>query len=254
MVMRKTVILTSYFSNKPHPNDPRDMDVVGRESDGRVKKCDFSYIERWYESVNVLDVDAVVFYDNLTDDFIQQYQNDKIRFIKAEESIWGNLDMRWFEYLKFLKNHKYENVFFNDVSDVTVVKDPAGIFDEFPEVDLFVCNDSIPLKHFAPYLQVHQHFGWPNYFYMQMQAEKDAKLLNMGVIGAKYNTATEFLQHYHTVRHEMRNPEFAAADMSVGQYVIRVLMHDKRLLVGEPFTSEYKKHQRDREDVYFIHK
>ena len=51
----------------------------------------------------------------------------------------------------------------------------------------------------------------------------------------------------------MQTPNFNA-DMWLGQYVFRHLMSDKKLLVGEPFTSEFKKYQDDRKDVYLIHK
>lgn len=44
------------------------------------------------------------------------------------------------------------------------------------------------------------------------------------------------------------------ADMWIGQYVFRHLLVDKKLLIGYPFTSDFKQYQNDRKDVYFIHK
>ena len=75
----------------------------------------------------------------------------------------------------------------------------------------------------------------------------------MGVIGARYNDMLNFLDKFCLTRVEMLDPAFNA-DMWVGQYVFRYLLNDKRILVGYPFTSEFKKYQNDRDDVYFIHK
>jgi len=251
--MTQSVVLTSYFSNKPHPNDPRDMDVIGREADGRVKQCDFSYIQKWHESVDRLDIDAFVFYDNLTQEFIDSHTTDRIRFIKSSPGVWSNNDGRFFCYLDFLRNHKYDNVFLTDGSDVIVVQDPSKIVEDFPDIDIFLCKDSIPLSAFGNFLNIHSHFGWKNYFWFDMQMKQRVDLINMGVIGGRYDTIVEFLEKFCNERNRMSTPEFNA-DMWLGQYVFRGLMSDKKLLIGEPFTSEFKKHQYDRKDVYFIHK
>jgi hypothetical protein len=42
--------------------------------------------------------------------------------------------------------------------------------------------------------------------------------------------------------------------MWTGQYVFRHLLSDKKILIGEPLTSDFKKYQNDRTDVFFIHK
>ncbi len=246
-----SVILTSYFSIKKHPNDPNDSWVIGREADGRVSQNDFKYIEPWYNSVNKLGLEGRIFYDNLSDEFLQQYTTDKIKFIKVSPSDYSNNDWRFFCYRNFLEENKFDSVFLTDGSDVTVVQDPSGIISSFPDTDLFVCKDSIMLNEF-PYLQLHQQAEWDDYVWF-MICHNRLELINMGVIGGNYDNVLLFLNKFCETRIRLGIPDFNS-DMWVGQYIFRKLLADKKILIGEPFTSIFKKYEIDRKDVYFIHK
>lgn len=249
----RPAILTCYFSKKIHPNDPSDNCVVGRDLDGRVWQNNFKYIESWYNSVKKLDIDGVIFYDNLSDEFISKYSTDKISFIRVEPSEFSNNDWRFFCYRNYLNKNYYSSVFLTDCSDVVVVKDPSKIVKDKPYVDFFVCKDNISTKEFS-YLKVHQHFNWDNLeWFVNHEQLGTLPLINMGVIGAKYNDALDFLDKFCVTRLKMSNPDFNA-DMWVGQYIFRHLLSNKKILIGYPFTSEFKKYQKNREDVYFIHK
>lgn len=248
----QSVILTSYFSKKPHPNDPNDAHVVGRNHDGFVHNNTFKYIEPWYNSVKSLNLNGVIFHDDLSNEFVNQYATDKINFIKTDVGLYSNLDWRWFCYRNFLESNKFDSVFISDGSDVSIVKDPHDIISEYPNTDLFVCKDSIKLSEF-PYIQLHQQANWENLvWFILMQNRLD--LINMGVIGGSYNNMLDFLNTFCTTRLKLGDPNFAQADMWIGQYVLRHLLSNKNILVGEPFTSNFKKYEIDRKDVYFIHK
>lgn len=247
-----SVILTSYFSLKQHPNDPNDPWVIGRQADGRVAQNDFKYIEPWYNSVNDLGLEGRIFYDNLSDEFLEKYTTEKIKFIKVKNSDYSNLDWRWFCYRNFLEENKFDSVFLTDGSDVTIVKDPSFILKEFPDIDLFVCKDSFSLGEF-PYLDVHEKFGWNDYVWFSIMASR-LDLINMGVIGGCYENILLFLNTFCQERIKMGCPEFGSSDMWVGQYVFRKHLADKNILIGEPFTSVFKQYEMDRRDVYFIHK
>jgi hypothetical protein len=251
--MSNTVILTSYFSQKKHPNDPNDNCVIGRDTDGRVWQNSFDYIKVWYKSLQNLDLDARIFYDNLSDEFISKYSTDRIHFIRVEPSNFSNNDWRFFCYRNYLIDHKYSNIFLTDCSDVRIVKHPKQIIEDNPEVNYFICKDSISTRDFG-YLKVHEYFKWSNLEWFKNHNDTGTlDLLNMGVIGAKYDDMMDFLDKFCLVRLQMNNPQFNA-DMWIGQYVFRYLLSNKTQLVGYPFTSEFKKYQNDREDVYFIHK
>lgn len=250
-MIKDSIICTTYFSKKPHPNDPNDKWVIGRNSDGTVIQNDIKYIEPWYNSINNLDLDGIVFYDNLEDTFIKKYQTDKIKFIKTHTSIYSNNDWRFFVYRDFFHDNKYNNIFLTDGSDVTVVKNPSEIIELYKYIDFFICKDSIPLSEF-PFLQIHQQVKWNNFDWF-LKYYKLLPLINMGVIGGNYNNIEQFLALFCQTRIKLGAPEFNS-DMWIGQYVFRYHLSHKNLLIGDPFTSEFKKYELDRKDVYFVHK
>jgi hypothetical protein len=107
--MNNTVILTSFFSAKPHPqNDPH---VIGIKADGTVGS-NFSYIEKWYNSVLSLGLQARIFYDNLPDELVNKYQTSKIHFVKVSNTEgWSNNDFRFFVFEEYLSRHEFQAVF-----------------------------------------------------------------------------------------------------------------------------------------------
>jgi hypothetical protein len=246
-----TVIFTSYFSVKEHPNNPNDNAVIGRGSDGRVLQNNFEYISAWYNSIINIGVSARIFYDNLTEDFIKKYTTDKIQFIKVNISDYSNNDWRFFCYRNYLENNNFDSVFLTDGSDVKVVKNPSLILSEYPDTDLFVCKDSITLGQF-PYCQLHQQVGWDNLDWF-IKNKNNLPLINMGVIGGSYSNIQTFLDAFCTTRIRLGAPEFNS-DMWIGQYVFRQVLSYKKNMIGEPFTSNFKSYEDDRTDVYFIHK
>ncbi len=249
-----SVILTSYFSNKKHPNNSWDPNVVGRDPDGRVHQNSFNYIKPWYESVKKLSLQGVIFYDGLTEDFVEEFSTDKIKFVYSDSSSqnYSNLDYRWFCYRAFLEENKFESVFISDCSDVSVVKDPSLLLKDQRGYDFFLCKDSETFDTF-PYFDIHKKYNWSCYVEMLLK-KNSLDLINMGVVGGSYQNIIDFLDKYLKIRLSMEDDKFDQADMWVGNYIFRSYFKNKSLLIGEPFTSEFKKYQNDREDVYFIHK
>jgi hypothetical protein len=256
-VMISTLIATSYFSAKKHPQfgDPH---LEGVESTGFVKNNTISYIGKWYDSVKALGVHGRIFCDNLEDDFVKEYTTDKIEFVKVSPSDYSNNDWRFFCYLDYFKDVECETLFFTDGSDVTVVKDPAELL--VRDETFFLCKDTMKLDSFAYgpirrpriYVDMHEQFGWDDQFRFRLN-HHTWDLINMGVIGGRYIDIMDFLGKFVDVRTKLGNPGFNA-DIWVGQYVFRSLLADKELLVGDPVTSEFKEYQTDRKDVFFIHK
>lgn len=244
------VILTSYFSKKSHPQ-AGDPDLKGMAQDGRVQQNSFNYIEGWYNPVKALGIEARVFHDNLSDDFLKQYTTPKIQFIKVKTPDgYPYNDWRFFCWRDYLEANKFDGVFLIDSSDVAIVKNPSMLFDEFPKIDYFLGKDSIKLYQF-PYLSGHKQFNWENYIlFFINQFEWD--LINVGVIGAKYDNMMLFLNTMCQIRMRMGYTTFPT-DMFTGNYIFRHILAGKSLLIGEPVTSGFKKYE-SRTDVYFIHK
>ena len=249
--MPDSVILTSFFSKKIHPNSPQDPHVVGRKNDGRIENS-FSYIKDWYNSIIKNNLFGVVFYDDLSEDFIKSYENKNINFIKVEDSEYSNLDYRHFCSRDYLLTNKFKYVFHSDVSDVVVVKDPSELIKDNDSFTYFACKDSIKLNEF-PYINVHEKFNWEDKV-MFLLNENSWDLINMGVVGGRYEDMLNFYQKYCEIREKMGEKEFGQADMWIVQYLLRSIFRDKNTLIGDPMCSEFKKYQKERKDVYFIHK
>ena len=252
----QSLILSSYFSLKPHPNHPNDRDVIGRAEDGRVWQSDFRYIEEWYNSIVSNNLKAVLFYDNLDESFVRSYDNECVSFIKVETSEYSNNDWRFFCFYDFLKKLEESNqlpdvIFHTDASDVIVVKDPCDLITEYSDVDYFTCKDSIPLNKFG-YMQAHEHFDWDDrlMFLINMNIWW---LINMGVIGGSSAKMIKFYEKFKKIRISMGEPSFNS-DMWLCQYLLRSQLQPCNTLIGDPVCSNFKKYEKDRKDVYFIHK
>lgn len=246
----KSCILTSYFTLKKHPQclDTNNK-IIGIDGDGFVENNSFEYISNFYNSVINLDLDVVVFHDNLSDEYIKKYSTDSISFVKVNDSKYSNNDYRFLCYLQWLRKHEYESVFLVDIADVIVVRDPSLI--EINDSICF-CKDVFSLMEYR--------YGPISFselctsLCLDCSAIKNIEnldLLNMGVIGANYKNILNFLNLFWEYRvrcgHHGEN-----LNMSLGNYVAR--MHFDRIHYGYPFCSEFKKYQTDRKDVYFIHK
>jgi hypothetical protein len=222
-------------------------------ANGKVANNSFEYIEGWYNSVKDKNIKCVVFHDNLSGDFVDEYSTDNISFEKVKVNEYSNNDFRFFCFSEYLNNLKYEPdvVFHNDISDVKVIRDPADLVSTYPKVDYFCCRDSILINEF-PYLEVHRKFNWSDTFLFILNGNS-WELINMGVIGGSFSRMKKFYNSFVEVRTAMRRPEFNA-DMWVLQYLLRSYIETEQKIIGYPVCSEFKKYENNRKDVYFIHK
>ena len=249
----KSLILSSYFSKKPHPNDPNDDAVIGREADGHVASSSFKYIESWYNSIINTSVDVVMFHDELSDDFVSRYTSSNVKFVHVTPNEYSNNDFRFFCFYDYLNSLTTtpECVFHTDASDVVMVKNPISLIMDNPNIDYFACKDSIKLNQF-PYTNIHEKIGWDDTL-MFMLNEKDWDLINMGVIGGRFENMLNFYKTFVKIRNELQNPHFNA-DMWICQYLLRSQLQPCEIMIGDPVCSEFKKYQNKRKDVFFIHK
>ena len=142
----KSCILTSYFTLKPHPQrSDSNNKIIGIDGDGFVENNSYDYICDFYDSVIDLDIDVVIFHDNLSIEYTEQYSNDRISFVKVNESKYSNNDYRFLCYLRWLRENKYESVFLVDIADVTVANDPSLI--EINQSICF-CKDTLKLMEY----------------------------------------------------------------------------------------------------------
>ena len=246
----KSIILSSYFTKKKHPNDPNDPHVIGRNDKGFVDNNNFNYIKEWWRSIPST-VNAFIMHDDLSNEFIEKYSKENIAFIKCTESPFSNNDHRFFCFDQILRQIECETVFHTDISDVIVTQDPSKLIKNNPKVSFFACKDSIKLNQF-PYLQIHKQLQLKDTkLFKDNQTEWD--LINMGVVGGKYKDMKLFYSEFCKLRVAIGHPEFNA-DMWLLQYLLRSKFKDKKTTIGEPVCSNFKKFEKSRKDVYFIHK
>lgn len=249
------IVLSSYFTKKIHPNSINDTHVVGRMKNNHIENDFFPYIQKWYESIIKNDLNAVLFHDDLSDDFVSKHETDKIKFFKVGDFIYSNNDYRFFCFRDYLEENKFicehDFVFHTDASDVVVIKDPKELFIKYPEYSFFTCKDSIKINEF-PYLEIHQKYNWQDFIYCALN-NNIWDLINMGVVGGRYEDMLAFYDKFCETRIKMGDPNFNS-DMWILQYLLRVIFKNKKFLMGDPVCSEFKEYQNDREDVYFIHK
>jgi hypothetical protein len=246
----KSCILTSYLTLKRHP---QCMDInnkiLGIDGSGRVISDSFSYIEAFYNSVKGKDIEVVIFHDNLSKGFTEAYRAENISFERVPISSYSNNDYRFMYYLSWLRLNKYTNVFMTDVADVTISSPLSEIS---IDCDIFFCGDSIKLKDYmfesTKYISLHERFNWDN---IDSFRDPSLDLLNMGVIGSNYSNAIKFLALFTEHRIKCGYPELNI-NMSLGNYIARNFFGSVKS--GAPYCSVFKKYQKERKDVFFIHK
>ena len=125
------IIVTCYFNSKKDPMNGNEY----RQINGFVKGNNFALIRRLYQSVINRKLHMIIFHDSLSDEFINLYQTDKIKFIKKDISSYENSsinDIRFLIYLEYLKVQnnidKICLVDAFDVVDVVVFVCPSFLF------------------------------------------------------------------------------------------------------------------------------
>ena len=223
--------------------------ILGIDGSGRVISDSFSYIEAFYNSVKGKDIEVVIFHDSLSKGFTEAYRAENISFERVPRSSYSNNDYRFMYYLSWLRLNKYTNVFMTDVADVTISSPLSEIS---IDCDIFFCGDSIKLKDYmfesTKYISLHERFNWDN---IDSFRDPSLDLLNMGVIGSNYSNAIKFLALFTEHRIKCGHPELNI-NMSLGNYIARNFFGSVKS--GAPYCSVFKKYQKERKDVFFIHK
>jgi len=120
------VVLSCYFCGKRDPIHHFELKDEKQESDN------YNYIKPLYDSCKEKDLHLVIFYDILSDKFIEKYSTDKIIFRKT--LLLSDLsinDERFIIYYEYLLKNPYKNVLTSDISDVYINKNPFDLIDNY---------------------------------------------------------------------------------------------------------------------------
>ena len=220
---------------------------------------DVKLIEKWSDSIRTLGLQGMVFHNNFSDKTISEYQDEHIRFLKVEfnSPLSANV-FRYLVYFNFLKRYEnqIQNIFFTDISDVEVVKNPFSDPFFIQNPDRLFCGDENEILD-NPWMKDHcTHLRnlIPGF---QLFEEKypAEKLLNCGVIGGKTDTMLSLLEELCWIHSAITisNKTSFTLDMGAFNYVARTKFGD-RLNHGFPINTQFKGYESEREDCWFRHK
>lgn len=224
-----------------------------------LENNDFGIIQKWYDSILKLQINAVIFHNTFSEEIVEKYTNEYIRFIEVtyDKRLKPNV-FRYFIYRDYLKqnSHKIRNLFVTDITDVEVIDNPfeSALYTE-NSGSLF-CGDE-PETLDNDWMRNHcSHLrnSMPE-FSTYEELNQHETLLNCGIIGA--NAAVmELLFNKMVAIHEtvsFTNTTDFTLDMGVFNFVARTTFAHK-IFHGEPVNTIFKKYEMHRTDCWFRHK
>lgn len=114
---KQNVIFTSYYHKSKDPQRNRF-----------IKKDNFDYIQKFYDSVIKNNLTCVIFHDGVSKEFIDKYSTNKISFVQFSHDDYkttsGN-DTRFLVYLDYIKDKSnIKHILISDISGVTFFDNP----------------------------------------------------------------------------------------------------------------------------------
>jgi len=220
---------------------------------------DFGIIQKWYDSIVKLQLNAIIFHNTFSKEITEKYSNEYVQFVEIQydKKLKPNV-FRYFIYQDYISKHlkKISNLFVTDISDVEVINNPfkSNVFLE--NSDYLFCGDepdildndwmrnhSRHLRNLMPefntYEAINQH----------------KTLLNCGIIGGNI-TVMKLLFENITALHEAysyTNTSDYTLDMGVFNFTARTSFANK-IIHGEPVNTCFKKYESQRIDCWFRHK
>lgn len=219
---------------------------------------DFSIVSKWAKSISDLNLQGIIFHNNFSQETCNKYQNDNLCFVKVDyDSTYNPNVYRYFLYNEFLKlhSHQFNNVFFTDVSDVVVLKNPFGekLFLDYP-LTIF-CGDEPEILDNV-WMQNHgEHLRnkIPDYAIYE-EKFKNHTLLNCGIVGGNSAVMKAFIADLWSIHSSYNNDNATkfTGDMGAFNYLVRT-KYNSQILHGSPVNTEFKKYTSDT-NCWFQHK
>ena len=219
---------------------------------------DYSIIQDWLNSISKLKLRGIVFHNNCSVATCERYQNEYITFIKIDHDVQFNPNVyRYNIYNEFLKlNSEFiNNIFFTDISDVIVLKNPflEQLYIDNP-TSIF-CGDEPKILN-NEWMQQHSENLRNNIHDYEMYESNFANsvLLNCGIMGGNITVMKQFINKLWTI-HQKYNSDNKTAftgDMGAFNYLIRT-QYNNKVIHGNPVNTEFKKYL-ENTDCWFKHK
>lgn len=219
---------------------------------------DFSIVSNWAKSVSEMGLQGIIFHNNFSEATCKANENQHLHFIKVDYNPQFNPNVfRYFIYNEFLKQHQQniENIFFTDVSDVVVLKNPFQEKLYLDNPSKLFCGDE-PEILATEWMQNHgQHLRNRIFDYALFEANfKDEVLLNCGIIGGAGTLIKPFIEKLWTIhkKYNCDNKTLFTGDMGAFNYLARTQYNDN-LIHGSPVNTEFKRYEIN-DACWFKHK
>ena len=256
----ENVLFSCYFIKK---ENPQTGEVQG--------KANFEYIKEWYESVKKLNINTIIIHDGIDEQFINEYETEKIKFRIFYAGNHPIIDERWIIFYMFMMKTKIKKAFFTDIGDVIVTRSPFELISE--KNQLFIGRDNANkirlsgwiLNEVKKFLKETQT-KLPSSFYFQ-------SLYNVGIVGGNRNVILFLLGN--VIEHILLSDESTYKEMTIFNIVIHKYFFPKlsysesdqimvnsnndadathnHLISGFPLNSLFKEYEYN-SDAFFIHK
>jgi hypothetical protein len=190
-------------------------------------------VEKWINSVKNIGLQGIIFYDNLSANFIEKWTNANIKFQKIEwKTPWGPCEERVQIYIDWLEQNDCDFILTTDLSDVEFYYDPTP---------LFKSKDTL-------YLEIEDHtsenFVWSTNkmlkYYGEITNLKEL-ILNPGILGSGRNFLIAFLKNWiMEMKKAVGKPEeLVALDLIAFN---RLIYREKiPFISGFPLHTQFKK-------------
>ncbi|WP_297336991.1 hypothetical protein [Algoriphagus sp.] len=219
----------------------------------------FQLIEKWCSSIQSLGLKGVVFHNSFSEKTIRSNQVNGIEFVAVDFNTPLSANAyRYLVYNEFLKKHRphLDHVFFTDIADVEVAKNPFEdpFFKE--NSNAIFCGDEEEILD-NPWMNEHSmHLRHLIAEFSDFEERnKNQKLLNCGVFGGKTAVIFKLVQELSRIHstYTIHNKTPYTLDMGAFNFVMRT-QFNTQLIHGFPVNTRFKFYESTRQDCWFRHK
>ena len=219
---------------------------------------DFSLVSEWAKSITDLGLQGIVFHNNFSEATCKLHQSEHIHFIRVDYNPQYNPNVfRYAVYAQFLTRYakQMQNIFFTDISDVVVLKNPflEQLYIDNPTT--IFCGDEPEILE-NEWMQKHsQHLRNKIQDYATYETNfKKATLLNCGIIGGSFSIIHPFIDELWSIhrQYNIDNKTSYTGDMGAFNYLVRT-RYDNKVIHGMPINTEFKSYTTDN-SCWFKHK
>lgn len=224
-----------------------------------LRDNDFQIIQKWYNSVVHLELNAIVFHNTFSQEVVERFSNEMVRFIYVplEKDFNPNI-FRYIAYSNFLSSTRLEisHLFLTDITDVEVVRNPFQSELFLSNKEHLFCGDE-PKTFDNEWMKAHcAHLREQlSEFALFENEHEKSPLLNCGIFGGRLAEIQKLLQAISELhqRVSVTNTTPFTLDMGVFNYLARTMFREK-IIHGEPVNTVFKGYEEDRLDCWFRHK